>query len=344
MARMPIAVIGAGLIGKTHVDRAFHHSEVALTGIAEPSPAGRQLAQSLGVPWFAGYEELLDKAKPRGAVIATPNATHADIAVKCLERGVAVVVEKPVADDVAQAKRICAAAEKSGQPALVGHQRRYNVIARRAKELIATGKLGRPVCATVLCTWLKPPGYFDTAWRREAGGGPVLINLIHDIDLLRFLFGEVVEVQAFASNAVRGFVVEDTAAIVLRMGNGALATITLSDTATAPWNWDLAAGEAERFPRREVDAFFLSGTEGSLTLPRLEFWNYRQGRGWEEPLSVERQVPKPACPYAEQLRHFRALVEGKEPPVCSAADATRSLEATLAVRAAAASGRPVQLG
>ena len=87
---------------------------------------------------------------------------------------------------------------------------------------------------------------------------------------------------------------------------------------------DLAAGEAERFPRQDVNSHFLSGTDGSLTLPRLEFWHYRDGKGWHDELTEERTAQHLGDPYAEQMRHFRGVVEGEEEPICSAADAMRS--------------------
>ncbi|HEX6720032.1 MAG TPA: Gfo/Idh/MocA family oxidoreductase, partial [Burkholderiaceae bacterium] len=187
---------------------------------------------------------------------ATPNGLHTPITLDALARGAAVLVEKPIADTLEQGARICEASRATGLPVLVGHQRRHNPIIRKARALIAAGALGRPVSATVLCTWLKPQDYFDAAWRRQKGGGPILINLIHDIDLMRHLYGEIVSVQALTSNAVRGHEVEDTAVAALRFANGALGTVTVSDTAVAPWNWDLSAGEAERFPRQDIDAHF----------------------------------------------------------------------------------------
>lgn len=347
MRKLPIAVIGAGLIGKTHIDRALTSSSVELIGIADPSAEAAQLARSAGVPCFPDYRSLLAEQKPAGVVVATPNATHARITVDCLEHGAAVLVEKPIADTLEDGRRICEASRVSGLPVLVGHQRRHNPIMRKAKAIVGAGTLGRPVSATVLCTWLKPRDYFDVAWRRQQGGGPILINLIHDIDLMRHLYGEIEGVQALASNQVRGFEVEDTAAVVLRFRNGALGTVSVSDTTSAPWNWDLSAGEAERFPRQDINAHFYSGTEGSLTLPRLEVWRYRQdqgpARGWHDPLTMERTVVHAGCPYTEQLRHFAALVAGEEEPVCSALDGLRTLEATLAVTQAAAAGRPVLL-
>jgi predicted dehydrogenase len=341
MSRMPVIVIGAGVIGRTHVDRALRHGEVRLAGIADPAPGARSLAEASGVPWAPDFEQLLDSVKPRAAVVATPNATHAAVALRCIERGVAPLVEKPIAHTLEDGRRIREAGAARGVPVLVGHQRRHNRVVRRAREIIAAGELGRPVCATVLATWLKPDAYFEAAWRREPGGGPVLINLIHDLDLMRFLLGEIDSVMAVASSAVRAHAVEDTAAAIARFANGAIVAFTVSDAAAAPWNYDLASGEAERFPRQDVDAYFVSGTEGSLTLPRLERWSYRERRGWEDPITRERAALHAACPYAEQLRHLRALVEGREAPVCSAGDALATLAAALAVHEAAQSGRPV---
>jgi len=112
--------------------------------------------------------------------------------------------------------------------------------------------------------------------------------------------------------------------------------MTISDTAVAPWNWHLAAGEAERFPRQNVDSHFLSGTEGSLTLPRLAYWHYRGKKGWEDELTERREALHLGDPYAEQMRHFCAVIDGKEAPLCSAVDGSASLRATLAVAAAGA--------
>ena len=343
MKRTPIAVIGAGLIGRSHVQRALEQPGIELVGVADPSEEGRRVAESSNVPWFSDFDRMLASAKPRGVVVATPNATHAQIAVHCLDRGAAVLVEKPIADTLDDAKRICDASARAALPVMVGHQRRHNPIMRRAKQMITAGRLGRPVCLTALSTWLKPPEYFATRWRREKGGGPILINLIHDIDQLRFLFGEVHSVQAMASNDVRGFEVEDTAVALLRFRNGALGTITVSDTATAPWNWDLSAGEFEHYPRQDVNSHFLSGTDGSLTLPRLEFWHYREQKSWHDELTEERTALHWSNPYAEQMRHFGAVVDGGEEPLCSAVDGMGSLEVTLAVAAAARSGGPVSL-
>lgn len=343
MKRMPVAVLGAGAIGRMHIERMLAHDQVQLAGIADPGEPARALAAQLNVPWFADPLALLAETPAKAVIVATPNATHADLGLACLARQLPVLMEKPIADTLANAQRLCDASGQTGVPILVGHQRRHNPLLRRARELVQAGALGRPVSATVMATWLKPDSYFDMEWRRQTGGGPVLINMIHDIDLLRFLLGEVVSVQAERSSAVRGFAVEDTAAALLRFDSGVLATLVTSDAVAAPWNWDLAASEASHYAKQDVDSIFVTGTEGSLTLPQLQLFRFQGRRGWHEPLSQERTPLHRVDPYVEQLRHLRAVAEGREAPLCSAHDGLRTLQATLAVHEAAASGSTVTL-
>ncbi len=341
MQKTHIALIGAGLIARTHIDRISRSGNLNLAAIADPTEAGHALADSLGVRWFADHRSLLDSVKPQGAIVATPNQTHVPVALDCLERGVVALVEKPVADTVAEAQVLVDAQARTGVPVLVGHHRRHNPINRRAREIIESGRLGRLVTASAMATFLKPEPYFDAPWRRQKGGGPILINLIHDIDMLRFLLGEIESVQAISSNAVRGFEVEDSAAAVLRFANGALGTVLLSDTATSPWCWDFCADEQDQYPRQNVQSHFISGTHGSLSLPDLALWNYRGERSWHAELTQEKTVVHQADPYTRQLQHFRAVIEGQDAPLCSALDGLRTLQATLAVHEAATSGQAV---
>ncbi|MFM2036158.1 MAG: hypothetical protein RL459_1423 [Pseudomonadota bacterium] len=344
MSRTSLALFGAGAIGRTHIDRITRSADLALVGVADPTDGGKALAQGLNVPWFASHLDLLDAMKPQGAIVATPNALHIEQALDCLKRGVPVLVEKPVADTVAEAQLLVGAQASTGVPVLVGHHRRYNPINRRAQRIVQDGKLGQLVSANVMATFFKPQAYFDAApWRTVQGGGPILINLIHEIDMLRFICGEIVEVQAIGSNAVRGFAVEDTAAAVCRFANGALGTLVLSDTATSPWCWDMCAGEQGQYPRQNVQSHFISGTHGSLSLPDLALWDYRGERSWHAELTVEQARVHQQDPYTLQLQHLAAVIAGTETPICSALDGLRTLQATLAVSEAAQTGRAVQI-
>lgn len=334
-----LVLIGAGAIGRTHLRAASETPDVTIVGVADPNPAAQTLAAEFGAEWQPDYRTLLDSARPDGVIVATPNALHVPIALDCIARGVAAMVEKPVADTLDQAKRLSDAAAAARVPVLVGHHRRHNPIIRRARELVQGGALGRLVSGSALSLFLKSPSYFDISWRREpAGGGPILINMIHEIDLIRYVCGEITHVQAVASNAVRGFAVEDTAAVILTLENGALITITLSDTAVSPWSWDMSAGESLSLFNAGADSHFFAGTEGALTLPTLTHWRHPGAKGWEHPLTRETIAITRANPCANQLQHFAAVIRGEVAPVTSVADGTRTLAATLAVRDAAQYG------
>lgn len=337
VARTPIALVGAGVIARTHIERIAQHPGAVLSAVADPSPAARAVAEAAGAPWFADHREMLAATRPAGAIVATPNALHVPVALDCLAQGVAVLVEKPVAGTVEDAQRLVDAQAACGVPVLVGHHRRHNPIVQRARAIVQGGRLGRLVALHAQATFLKPDAYFDVPWRRAPGGGPVLINLIHEIDLLRFLAGEVAQVLSATSNAVRGFAVEDTAAAVLRFENGALATLLGSDATASPWCWDFCAGEQPQYPRQAVQSHYLAGTHGALSLPDLALWHYAGERSWHAEMTREQSMVHAADAYARQLAHFVDLIDGRESvPLCSAADGLRTLAATQAVLAAAA--------
>ncbi|MBU3739726.1 MAG: Gfo/Idh/MocA family oxidoreductase, partial [Rhodoferax sp.] len=208
---LKLAVIGAGTIGRTHIERALSDSAIHLVGVCDPDPSARAWLQERQVEWFEDHMAMLRRTQAQAVVVATPNDAHAEVVLDMLAQGAAVLVEKPIADTVDNARRIHRAATDSGLPVLVGHQRRYNPIMRQARDIVTSGLLGRPVCVTALSTWYKDDDYFKAEWRTRPGGGPVLINLIHDLDLLRFLYGDIESLHALSSSAVRGHPVEDTA-------------------------------------------------------------------------------------------------------------------------------------
>ncbi|WP_314954959.1 Gfo/Idh/MocA family oxidoreductase [Bradyrhizobium cosmicum] len=343
-AQMRIGVVGAGLIGRRHVELIAASPDCVLAGIADPSPAARDHALAHGVPCYADHRALLAQEKPDGLVIASPNTLHLPMALDCAEAGVPALIEKPVTETVAAAQRLCAAVRRTGVPMLVGHHRRHNPIIKAARDTVAAGRIGQLTAVVGLWLLKKPDDYFEVAWRREQGGGPLLINLIHDIDNLRFISGEIVEVQALTSNKVRGFAVEDTAALLLRFANSALGTVTVSDATPAPWSWELTAGENTVYPRQDQPCYVFAGTEGSLSVPTMELWSYPQRAGWHAPLSRNPVERAGADPLVEQLRHFLAVIAGREQPLVSVEDAMGTLAVVEAVGEAARTGHAISPG
>jgi predicted dehydrogenase len=339
-----IAVIGAGLIGRKHLGILKADPAFEVAGIADPAPQAEAYARENGFPYFADTAALLEKAKPDGVVIANPNALHRETALLCIAGKIPAIVEKPVADTLADARAIVEAAAKANVPMLTGHHRRYNPIMQAARDFVASGALGKIVAANGAWLHRKPDDYYDVMWRREAGGGPILINAIHDIDCLRMVVGEIETVQATASSKTRGFPVEDTAAAVLTFANGALGTFIVSDVTASPWNWEATSRESAITPGEIENCFMIAGTKGGLAIPQLQHWSYdKPGGAWADPL-VRRTLPvRHADPYPRQLHHFARVIRGEEAPIIDVAEGTRTLATTLAIAESGKTGRPVRV-
>jgi predicted dehydrogenase len=341
VARIGIAVAGFGLIGREHVRRVLDEPKARLAAIVEPDPTAAADAARYGVPVLPSLEELIARKLADAVILATPTALHADQAVTCLEAGLPVLVEKPLAHDLEAGLRLVEVAERTAVPVLVGHHRRHSPWIRAAKAEIERGTLGRILLVDALTWFAKPEPYFAPEWRRRKGAGPVLTNLVHVIDDLRNLVGEIVEVRAVASNALRGFETEDTAVALLRFENGALGTLSVSDGVVAPWSWEHGSGESRWFPRAGEACYRLGGTRAALALPGLELWWHEHDAGWMAPFECLRRTVAEADPLTLELRHFCAVVAGRERPVLDARGGLATLAATLAVLEAAESDRPV---
>lgn len=338
-----VALLGAGLIGREHAALLADHPRARLAGIADVAPATRALAEQLGVPWFGEYAQLLDVAEPDAAIVALPNQLHVEAGLACIERAIPVLVEKPVADTVASGRQLVEAGEASSVPILVGHHRRHAPDIRAARAAIDRGDLGRLVAVSALCVVRKHDEYFDVTWRREPGGGPLLINAIHDVDVLRHLCGEVDEVHAIGSRASRGLGVEDTVAVALRFTSGALGTILLSDAAPSATLWEIAAEQSLTFPVQPADTYQLFGERASLTLPSLRLWRHATGGDWRDPLVEGRLTTTWSSCYVAQLDNLVDVVRGAAEPVVTGRDGLRTLAVTLAIARAIAEERSVHV-
>jgi predicted dehydrogenase len=335
-----IAVAGAGLIGRRHAG-AIRSAGETLAAIADPAPAARAFAERLGVPWVPDLAALLAGPVPDGVILATPNAHHVEGGLACVAAGLPVLVEKPLAADAPSGLALVTAAEAAGVALLVGHHRRHNGLVARAKALIDAGALGR-ILAVQATFWLrKPDDYFETPWRREPGAGPILLNLIHDIDTLRHLAGEIVSVRAVTSNAVRGHPVEETAAILLRFAGGALGTVSVSDAVPAPWSWELTARENPAYPPTGAVCCQIGGTDGALELPALRLWSYAGRQSWWEPLTATHHAVPVEDPLTAQVRHFARVIRGEEAPLVSGREGLGTLRVVEAIRRSAGAGHDV---
>lgn len=339
-----IGLIGAGVIGRTHAVTIAGTAGFELVGVADPFPGGEALAREFGAVHHHDHRGLLTSGGIDAVIIATPNDLHVPMALDAVAARIPVLVEKPIATTADEARALVEAADAAAVPVLVGHHRRHHPAVRRAKQIIDSGTLGRIVAVSATAFLRKPDDYFDVAWRREAGtGGPFLINLIHEIDLLRHLVGEVTTVGALASSSARGFEVEDTGSLMLSFANGALGSLVLSDAVAGPWSWDLTAGDSPRFPVHDVESLRIGGDAAALALPTLQLWNYDGPVSWTTPQHSARQAAASEDPYTMQLQHLRDVVVGVAEPLVSAREGTRDLEVVEAVTRSVRTGSVVAL-
>jgi predicted dehydrogenase len=171
----------------------------------------------------------------------------------------------------------------------------------------------------------------------------VFLNLIHDVDLLRYLCGDVASVQALESNALRGNEVEETAVILLRFASGVLGTVNVSDKIVAPWSWELTSGENPAYSHTPEACYMIGGTRGSLTVPWLDLWHNPTRPSWWEPIERERLAVGGQDPLSLQVRNLCGVIRGTAEPVVTAREGLNTLKVIAAVQQAAASGRAVDL-
>ncbi|MBP0481679.1 Gfo/Idh/MocA family protein [Sagittula salina] len=341
MARIPLCVVGAGSIGQRHIEVATLSKRVDLVAVVEPDATLRSALAAKGLPMVAGLDAVPDTV--RAAVVATPTQDHFASVSACLGRNWAVIGEKPLGATLDEARALARLAEARGLPLFAGHHRRCHPFSIAARSALAD--IGDLVAVQGLWSLRKHAAYYEADWRRMPGAGPLLTNLTHEVDLMRFLVGDMVEVTALLSSARRGFVIEDTAALALRFANGALGSFLISDAGASPWSFEAGSYENPAIAGSGEDYLRLVGTEGAVAFPSLTRWG-RSGPGeieWSKPLA--RQDGRSFAridPLLAQIDRFAGTVEGKPDDVlCTAADGIAAMEVTLAAALSGQTGRPV---
>ncbi|UWQ20206.1 Gfo/Idh/MocA family protein [Jannaschia sp. W003] len=326
MSRTRLVLAGTGLIGARHLAHIRADPALELAAVVDPAPA-----VAVDVPVFPSVEAADVEAD--GIIVATPTATHAPVAVAAARRGWHALVEKPLAGTLRDADAIADAHARAGTHLLVGHHRRYHPAAERLHAVVASGAIGTPVAASLLWLMCKPDDYFAPAWRHGLDGSPIRQNLIHDVDLLRWLLGEVEDVAGLASNACRGTARPESGGAVLRFRGGAVATIAYADTAASPWSFEAATGENPHIPQSGEDCLFVTGTAGAVAFPSLRV--FTGAADWTEAHAVRREPVPGGVPLARQLSHFADVIQGRAAPRVTGADGRANLDVVLRIEDAA---------
>ncbi|MCP8687610.1 Gfo/Idh/MocA family protein [Marinobacterium sedimentorum] len=347
MTLLKIAVVGAGIIGKAHMDLLVASEHCDLAAVVDPCAQAKALAQAKGAAYFTSLDELLTQARPDGIILATPNHRHVEQALACIAAGVPVLIEKPVAHTLDEGRKLLDAARSADAKCLVGHHRYHSPIIAKAKQIIGENLLGDLVAVSASAMFFKPDDYFEhSPWRTRKGAGPILVNMIHEVGNLRYLCGEIVEVQAMSSNAQRKYEVEDTVALSLRFANGTLGSFMLCDTAACARSWEQTSHENKSYAHYpDEDCYVIAGTEGSLSIPTMRMKRYasKAGRSWWKPFDCTTIELERHDPLAEQLEHFCAVIRGEADPIVTIHDGLQNLRIVEAISLATKSNASVRI-
>jgi predicted dehydrogenase len=262
------AIIGCGDVSVVHFEALAGMDDADLVAVCDTDPGRRAAAHAAhGVPAFEDYRDMLATAAPDVVHITAPHHEHAAMAIECLRRGIHVVLEKPLAHTLAEGERLLAAAAPRTARIGVCFQNRYNAPVQEMRRLLDSGELGRVLGASATVMWHRDADYYlSRPWRGTwgGGGGGLMMNqAIHTVDLLQWLMGDVVALSGSASaRALADTIeVEDTAEFAAVHSNGARSVFyaTLANTLNAPVTLDISTENATLSLRGDLTVTYDDG-------------------------------------------------------------------------------------
>jgi predicted dehydrogenase len=335
-----VGLIGGGNISETHARGAREIPGMAVTAVyGTNADRVNRLATDCGAAPYADFDKFLAHQPMEMVAIGSPSGLHAEQGIGAAQRGLHVLSEKPLDINTERADALIAAAAKSGVRLGVFFQDRFKADLQRVKRWVDAGVLGNPILADARVKWFRPQNYYgDSKWRGTLsldGGGALINQGIHTVDLLLWMFGDVAAVQAARKTALHKIEAEDTLVATLEFCNGAIGTL-LATTSAYPG-----------YPRRVE----LSGSEGTVIIEhdRLLAADLRnppddfRSTGDDQNASATSATVSDVRGHKAALEDFARAIESGRNPSCSGVEARRSVALVEAIYEACASGKRVTL-
>ena len=307
-SKMRLGLIGAGGIAQTYVQALATCQQAQLVGVADlRDEAAGALAERAGVAAYASYDEMLVSEGCEGAIVCTPPATHPEICCDLLDRGLHVLCEKPLAVSPNEAQRMVAAAERSSAALTMASKFRYAQDVVQAKSLVASGVIGEVI---LLENSFTSRVEMKHRWNSDptiSGGGVLVDNGTHSVDILRYFLGPLREIQVVEGRRIQDIPVEDTVRVFVRSAQGVMGSIDLS--------WSL---------NKELpDYLSIYGSSGTLHVGWKESRFRRAGDSdWTRFGNGYDKVQA----FCSQVDNFVNAIRGVEPSLITLADALASVE------------------
>ena len=362
-----VAVVGAGIIGHNHAAAVLRHPRLRLAAVIDPVRSAREkLAERFAKEWGADPPEEYDTlsealvAGPVGLVaVCTPTGLHADVAEEALAAGRHVLIEKPVDVSLPRARRLAALAteaEARGVLSTVVSQHRFDPASVAVARAVREGRLGRLTSAVASVAWWRAQSYYDSAaWRGTwalDGGGALMNQGVHTVDLLAWLLGRPVEVFAHTGRLAHETIeVEDVAVATVRFDSGALAVLHATTAAYPGLSVRLqvhgSAGSAVLHDD-QLEYFHVAADGSGATGGPLGGAEPDNQAPQVVPATELRGTRKPDDAFVlGHLRQYQDVVEAldeRRPPAVSLADGLTAMAIVRAVYLSAHVGRPVDVG
>ena len=338
---MKYALIGCGRIAPNHIRAAKEHG-LEICALCDVLPeAAEEIKSIFGLETarvYTDYKEMILREKPELIAIATISGMHAEIALFAIEAGCNVIIEKPIAMSMSDARKIVAAAKEKGVKVCANHQNRFNKPIQKIKNAIDEGKFGRILHGSASILWHRDKAYFDqAAWRGtwKDDGGTLMNQCIHDIDLLRWLMGgDIDEIVAYTDNVNHPYIeAEDIGVALVRFSNGSYGIIEGTTNASVT---DLE------------ETLFIFGEKGTakaggLSCNQLDAFNFEG----DTPEDLKKNTETPPNVYGFGHAYIYAdmidAIKNDREPYVTAEDGMKALEVVLAIYLSAAEHRPVRL-
>lgn len=331
VGKLRILVVGCGSIGERHIRNLKGFFKGEIIGCDTDPKRRARVGKKYDVPAYANLERVLSLGVD-AVLVCTPPITHVSIALKAIDRGAHVFIEKPISHTLERVDELIRKARGKKRVLLVGYNFRFHPGLRLMKKLLDEGEIGRVLSARAevgqyLPDWRPLQDYRKSYTARRKLGGGIILDGSHELDYMRWLLGEVREVSCFA-NKLSDLEVdtEDTAEVLLKFKSGAIANVHLD------------------FVRRDYSRNCeLIGEEGSIV------WSYSEAlvkvysarnKKWR----VIKAGSDPNEMYVREIRHFIRCAQEKERPLTDGKEGKKTLEIALAAKKSAETGKIVRVG
>jgi len=351
-----VAIIGCSKIAHLHAKAILQLHELNFNAVWSRTPESAQkFADEYGVKTYSSIPGMIKAENIQMAVICTAHPFHADLAIQAMEAGAHVLIEKPLASTLQDCDRIIETSKRTGRKTGVISQRRWYQPVVRMKKAIDEGKIGVPMLGSIQMLGWRDRSYFESAdwrgtWKQEGGG--VLVNQApHQLDLLQWLMGDIDEVFGYWSNINHPYIeVDDTAIAVVRFKNGGLGNIILSNSQKPGIYGKVhihGSNGASVGTQPEGGSMFLPGKTTIAGPPQLDLWTVpgeeQLMEEWNKADSDEfYSVDSMIGYFKQQLEDFKDAILNDHQPLVTAEEGRKTVELFTAIYRAQRDGKPVK--